>query len=318
MAERKAVNKYYPPDWEPSSGSVNAHVGQHPLRDRARKLAEGILIVRLELPFGVWCQGCGELLAKGRRFNAEKKKVGMYRTVPIWSFRMRCGQCSQWLELHTNAKDAEYDVVSGGRKKAEPVDVVDMAAVPDPQDNALHRLQCEEARKRRAAEAKVRIGTLKVMNPDKANADLRKEFRIGRKLREEEQRQSEEIQARTGIGVPILPGTAEDAFLASAVQFDIPGSDRKRIAREAITRPLFASRAPRHGSNATAKLAWRQMAKSDPFVSRSANHSNTRPLAGLAGIKRHQEKEPSTALDELTKKYGGESSSSGSDTDTDK
>jgi len=48
MAERKATNKYYPPDWTPDKGSINKYVGQHPLRDRARKLDQGILIIRSE------------------------------------------------------------------------------------------------------------------------------------------------------------------------------------------------------------------------------------------------------------------------------
>jgi coiled-coil domain-containing protein 130 len=39
-------NKYYPPDWTPEKGSVNKFVGKHPLGDRARKIDQGILIVR--------------------------------------------------------------------------------------------------------------------------------------------------------------------------------------------------------------------------------------------------------------------------------
>ncbi|GBM59459.1 hypothetical protein AVEN_182043-1, partial [Araneus ventricosus] len=45
-AERKAVNKYYPPDWTPNKGSINKFKGTHALRERARKLHMGILIIR--------------------------------------------------------------------------------------------------------------------------------------------------------------------------------------------------------------------------------------------------------------------------------
>ncbi|PVU87315.1 hypothetical protein BB560_006509, partial [Smittium megazygosporum] len=63
MAERKAQNKYYPPDWDPSKGSINKYVGQHPLRDRARKLDKGILIIRFEMPFNIWCGNCKAMIA---------------------------------------------------------------------------------------------------------------------------------------------------------------------------------------------------------------------------------------------------------------
>jgi len=73
MAERKATNKYYPPDWTPQKGSINKYVGQHPLRDRARKLDQGILIIRFEMPYNIWCGGCNIHIGKGVRYNAEKK-----------------------------------------------------------------------------------------------------------------------------------------------------------------------------------------------------------------------------------------------------
>ncbi|CAF4346024.1 unnamed protein product, partial [Rotaria sordida] len=45
--ERKGQNKYYPPDfdWRKNS-SLNAYQGVHALRERARKLDRGILIIR--------------------------------------------------------------------------------------------------------------------------------------------------------------------------------------------------------------------------------------------------------------------------------
>jgi coiled-coil domain-containing protein 130 len=74
MAERKAVNKYYPPSWDPSKGSINKFVRQnripsafkqqqeHPLREKAKEYDGSKLgharTVRFELPFNIWCLGC--------------------------------------------------------------------------------------------------------------------------------------------------------------------------------------------------------------------------------------------------------------------
>jgi hypothetical protein len=32
------------------------------------------------MPFNIWCGGCNSMIAKGVRFNAEKKQVGNYCT----------------------------------------------------------------------------------------------------------------------------------------------------------------------------------------------------------------------------------------------
>jgi hypothetical protein len=40
----------------------------------------------------------------GVRFNAEKKKVGMYYTTPILSFRMKCHLCDNWFVIQTDPK----------------------------------------------------------------------------------------------------------------------------------------------------------------------------------------------------------------------
>jgi coiled-coil domain-containing protein 130 len=86
------------------------------LGDRARKLDQGILIIRFEMPFNVWCLGCNHLIGKGVRFNAEKKQIGNYHSTKVWSFVMKSPCCQHRIEIHTDPKNAEYVVVSGARK----------------------------------------------------------------------------------------------------------------------------------------------------------------------------------------------------------
>jgi len=119
MAERKATNKYYPPDWTPQKGSINKYVGQHPLRERARKLDQGILIIRFEMPYNIWCGGCNAHIGKGVRYNAEKKVVGNYLSTKIYNFRFRCHLCPNYMEMETDPQHSDYVVKSGAKRKVE-------------------------------------------------------------------------------------------------------------------------------------------------------------------------------------------------------
>ena len=67
MGERKGQNMYYPPDYDPRKGGLNKSQGTHALRERARKLHLGILIIRFEMPYNIWCEGCGNHIGMGVR-----------------------------------------------------------------------------------------------------------------------------------------------------------------------------------------------------------------------------------------------------------
>lgn len=67
MGERKGTNHYYPPDYDPRKGGLNKFLGTHALRERARKIHMGILIIRFEMPFNIWCNGCGNHIGMGVR-----------------------------------------------------------------------------------------------------------------------------------------------------------------------------------------------------------------------------------------------------------
>ena len=96
------VRRYRPADQDPAKESFNSRAGRHPLGHRARKLDQGILVVRFELPFNIWCDACHNHIGQGVRYNAEKKQVGSYYTTPIWSFRCKCHLCQNWFEIRTD------------------------------------------------------------------------------------------------------------------------------------------------------------------------------------------------------------------------
>jgi coiled-coil domain-containing protein 130 len=83
LAAARADNFYYPPEWTPEQGGLNKFHGQHALRERAKKIDQGILVIRFEMPYNIWCGGCQSMIAKGVRFNAEKKQVGNYYSTKV-------------------------------------------------------------------------------------------------------------------------------------------------------------------------------------------------------------------------------------------
>ena len=54
------------------------------------------------MPYNIWCGGCGNHIGMGVRYNAEKSKVGMYYTTPIYKFRMKCHLCDNHFEIKTD------------------------------------------------------------------------------------------------------------------------------------------------------------------------------------------------------------------------
>lgn len=67
----------------------------------------------------MWCAGCDHLMAKGIRFNADKQTVGAYHSTPVLEFSMNAPCCGERVVIRTNPAAAEYDILSGGRRRAD-------------------------------------------------------------------------------------------------------------------------------------------------------------------------------------------------------
>ncbi|KAG2318868.1 hypothetical protein Bca52824_012081 [Brassica carinata] len=241
LSAARADNFYYPPEWTPDQGSLNKFQGQHPLRERARKLGEGILIIRFEMPYNIWCGGCNSMIAKGVRFNAEKKQVGNYYSTKIWSFAMKAPCCKQEIVIQTDPQNCEYVITSGAQKKVEEYDektlkpwslLLRKGKLADP----FYRLEHQEVdlQKKKAAEPLLvrlqRVSDARHADDYSLNKTLRAQIRGHRKRVAEEEAASRKL----GLGIRLLPKSEEDTAAASNVKFKTKFDKNRKDKRALI------------------------------------------------------------------------------------
>ncbi|ELK06740.1 Coiled-coil domain-containing protein 130, partial [Pteropus alecto] len=258
QGERKGVNKYYPPDFNPEKhGSLNRYHKSHPLRERARKLSQGILIIRFEMPYNIWCDGCKNHIGMGVRYNAEKKKVGNYYTTPIYRFRMKCHLCVNYIEMQTDPANCDYVIVSGAQRKEERWDMADNEQVLTTEHekkqkletDAMFRLEHGEADRSTLRKALPTLSHIQeaqsAWKDDFAlNSMLRKRFREKKKALQEEEERDQALQAKASLAIPLVPETEDDRKLAALLTFHTLDSyeDKQKLKRtEIISRSWFPS-----------------------------------------------------------------------------
>jgi len=190
MAERRAQNKWFPADWDPKYGMANKYQGSHPLRERARKLSQGIMIIRFEMPYNVVCLKCNDFIARGVRFNAEKKCIGKYFSTKIWSFRMKCARCSHWFEVQTDPQARDYKMVDGCRRNLQGSNDEKNLFHDDDDDAGDHLLHQDS--KKQSLEKQSETGTVALMSDTKQAAIRTDPFKRLEHLQEDQEFGDEE------------------------------------------------------------------------------------------------------------------------------
>lgn len=258
MGERKGQNKYYPPDYDPKVGGLNKFLGTHALRERARKLDQGILIIRFEMPYNIWCDGCQNHIGMGVRYNAEKTRTGMYYSTPLYKFRMKCHLCDNHFEIQTDPGNLDYIIVSGARRQENRWDPTDNGQiVPDDKvvqkrlfDDPMFKLEHTARDQKVAEDAKPVLGKLFERNVDvwrdpyQSNSKLRTAFREQKKDLKLVDERDELLLRKSSLSIELLPESEQDRKMAALMSLQaartVQDVDRDR-KRAIFNKPVLPS-----------------------------------------------------------------------------
>lgn len=179
------MGRYHPPDGsDPNKLHKKRPPGVHGIDNKQT--------VRFEMPFNILCTHCDNQIAQGVRFNAVKKKAGMYHSTPVWAFEIKHTVCQGRIVVRTDPKRTDYEVVEGGKRvgvSREGGEKGELKIKPPwemgKEEGGMEKLERTKEEERVVRESKGRIeGLLAVSerqwgDPYERSRELRRVFRVG-------------------------------------------------------------------------------------------------------------------------------------------
>lgn len=168
MADRKVLNKYYPPDFDPTK------------LPRLRINPVKTFVVRIMAPFNMRCNTCGEYIYKGKKFNSKKEDVldMDYLGLKIFRFFIKCTRCLAEISFRTDPENTDYVCEQGATRNFQAHDFAEQEekrlAKQEEEDETNPMKALEKRTKESKNEMDVidALEELKDLNARHANADI--------------------------------------------------------------------------------------------------------------------------------------------------
>ncbi len=171
MSERKVLNKYYPPDFDPAK-LVRPK--------RPKEGPSGGYVVRMMLPMSVKCDTCGEYLYIGTKFNMRKENLTeFYLGTQLFRFYFKCTRCSAEITMKTDPKNSDYICERGASRHYEPWRDMESAIISfkkkrleEEQGDAMKSLENRTFDSKKEMDILDALNEVKLQNRRHANPDI--------------------------------------------------------------------------------------------------------------------------------------------------
>lgn len=201
MSERKVLNKYYPPDFDPT---------KLPKLKRERNKQ---FVIRIMAPFSMQCKTCGEYIYKGRKFNSrmETAEGETYLGLRIYRFHIRCTKCISVITFKTDPENTDYTMEHGAtrlfeayKKLEQQVEKEKRDRVEEETNNPMKSLENRTQDSRREMETLEKLEELRDLNQRIAgiNPDdlIQDHLRTEEEISKRQEAEDEELVRKTFRG----------------------------------------------------------------------------------------------------------------------
>lgn len=269
MSERKVINKYYPPDYDPSK-----------IIKKKKKVKTGsasLQTVRLMTPFSMKCLNCGEYISKSKKFNARKENTSeSYLGMKIVRFHIKCPRCASEILFRTDPKSADYVLEFGAQKNYDSGNT-NKIMKEETQEETLERLEKEEEEAKRKELEKDKKQTSLEELEAKLN-DIRHQQEVSEQIDEIRERNAK-INERAS-NAELQKEIKEKMRKAATERLVQENEEDEKLAEAAFKRQQPESNATQDGSDGSAEVdnTYTNKEASSGSESESDSDSYSQPL----------------------------------------